>query len=153
METKNLYLRMNSENDLGRFIKAQDFVYQQVIKELKNGKKTSHWMWYIFPQVAGLASSSIAQLYSIKSLKEAEEYLADPVLNSRLNECCNIILNLAGRTVNQIFGSPDNMKLLSSMTLFEHASTSKKPFSLVIEKYFNNERDAKTVDIIKTLAG
>ena len=109
---------MFKRNDLpNRFLSIQEAVYTQVLQELHNGKKTTHWMWFIFPQIEGLGHSSTAKYYSIKNIEEAKGYLAHAVLGKRLLECSNIILNINGKTANDIFGYPDNMKLKSCVTL------------------------------------
>ena len=135
--------------NLNRFILAQDSndTYKRVIQELSNGKKESHWMWYIFPQLKGLGRSSVAQTYAISSLDEAKNYLEHPVLGSRLVECCRILLELKNRSAHEIFGTTDTMKLRSSMTLF--ALTSENPiFRQVILFYFDGNEDVLTKKII-----
>src|SRR5438045_4596801 len=109
---------MSIDTTLNRFLSAQQPIYAQVLQELRNGKKTTHWMWCILPQIEGLGSSSTAKFYSIKSIEEAKEYLAHPVLGKRLLECSETILQIEGKTADEIFGYPDDMKLRSSMTLF-----------------------------------
>ena len=135
--------------NLNRFILAQDSndTYKRVIQELTNGKKESHWMWYIFPQLKGLGHSSVAQTYAIRSLDEAKNYLEHPVLGSRLVECCRILLELKNKSAHEIFGTTDTMKLRSSMTLF--ALTSENPiFRQVILFYFDGNEDVLTKKII-----
>src|SRR6056297_1672618 len=108
--------------DLERFVTAQEQVIGSVKRELRGGRKRSHWMWFVFPQIAGLGRSEMAQRYAIDSLEEARAYLAHPVLWPRLRECTELVLNIEGRTANEVFGSPDDLKFRSSMTLFERAA-------------------------------
>ena len=142
---------MNLDNSLNRFLLAQQNIYTQVLQELRNGKKTTHWMWFIFPQIEGLGNSSTAKYYSIKNITEAKEYLAHPVLGKRLQECANILLNTNNKTVDDIFGYPDNLKLKSCMTLFNFAAPEQKVFSAVLQKYFAGEQDEKTVELIQLM--
>jgi uncharacterized protein (DUF1810 family) len=139
--------------DLGRFKNAQERIYASVVAELRRGQKSSHWMWFIFPQIVGLGRSSTAQHYAIKSLAEARAYLKDPVLGARLLECTKILEGLAGRSASAIFGYPDDLKLRSSMTLF--ASVAEDPHSVfdqVLEKYFEGEPDERTLELLENLA-
>ncbi|MRR53395.1 MAG: DUF1810 domain-containing protein [Deltaproteobacteria bacterium] len=139
--------------DLNRFKNAQERVYGSVVAELRSGQKSSHWMWFIFPQIAGLGRSSTAQHYAIKSVAEARAYLKDPVLGARLLECTEILEGLAGRSASAIFGYPDDLKLRSSMTLF--ASVTEDPDSLfdrILEKYFVGEPDERTLALLEDLA-
>ena len=124
--------------DLERFVTAQDDggTYRQVVAELRNGRKTSHWMWFIFPQIAGLGRSATAQAYAISDLAEAKAYLAHPVLGLRLLECAQIVASHRGLTAQQIFGGIDAMKLRSSMTLFAHADPKQQVFRQIIDQYF-----------------
>ncbi len=138
-------------NDLERFVEAQQNIYQQVLKELRNGKKTSHWMWFIFPQIEGLGYSSTAKYYSIKNIKEAKEYLAHPVLGSRLLECFNILLNIKNKTADDIFGYPDNLKLKSCITLFHFISPQENVFEKALQKYFFGGQDEKTISIVQNM--
>lgn len=137
------------EYNLNRFVEAQNKVYAQVVSELRQGRKTSHWMWYIFPQIKGLGYSSTATYYAIGSLDEAKEYLKHPVLGERLIECCRILilLGLENKTAEAIFGSVDAMKLKSSMTLFSLVSDNPV-FNQVLDKYFNGRKDKATLRII-----
>lgn len=138
--------------NLARFITAQEGVYNGVLAELKNGNKRSHWMWYIFPQLEGLGQSSTSKYYAIHSRKEASAYLNHPVLGSRLIECANIVLAIEGRTVSEIFGYPDNLKLRSSMTLFSRVATDSV-FVRVLDKYFQGERDVRTLQLLEKPKG
>src|ERR1035437_7969346 len=140
---------MNTDNTLNRFISAQQKVYPQVLKELQTGKKTSHWMWFIFPQIEGLGHSPTAKYYSIKTITEAKEYLTHPVLGKRLLECSNIILKIEGKSADDIFGYPDNAKLKSSMTLFNFVSPEHKEFAEVLKKYFSGKQDEQTLSILQ----
>lgn len=135
--------------DLQRFIDAQRNSYDQALKEIKNGSKVSHWMWYIFPQIKGLGHSSTAVYYAIDSLDEAKEYLAIPILNKRLIEISNALLGLKNNDPVAILGYPDNLKLQSSMTLFYEAS-KHKVFKQVIDKFFDGQFDKKTLKIINS---
>ena len=134
----------NDPQDLNRFVKAQEAVFENVLRELENGQKKSHWMWFIFPQIEGLGYSEITRYYSIKSLEEARQYLNHPILGPRLLKCTETVLAIDGKTVSEIFGSPDDMKFKSSMTLFACVTESEALFTQVLEKYFDGERDKKT---------
>lgn len=134
--------------DLNRFVRAQAGVYSTALAELKAGCKRSHWMWFIFPQIDGLGQSETARRYSIKSLAEARAYLAHPVLGTRLVACTEALLALEGPSARQIFGRPDDMKLLSSMTLFARISPAASGFSAVLEKYFGGTRDQRTIELL-----
>ena len=138
-------------NEKNRFLSAQQNIYSHVLKELQNGKKTSHWMWFIFPQIDGLGHSSTAKYYSIKSINEAKEYFDHPILGKRLLECCNIILKIEGRSVEDIFGYPDNLKLKSCMTLFNYAVHNHKVFAEVLNEYFAGEHDEQTISILQKM--
>jgi uncharacterized protein (DUF1810 family) len=129
---------------LNRFISAQDKVYNRVLAELKSGQKRSHWMWYIFPQLDGLAQSTTSKYYAIKSTEEAIAYLNHPVLGVRILECANTVLEIEGKTVSEIFGYPDDLKLKSSMTLFSDVATNSV-FARVLDKYFQGEQDDRTL--------
>lgn len=143
---------MNSDDpfSLERFASAQEGLYESVCRELKQGRKRSHWMWFIFPQLDGLGRSSTAKHYAIKSLDEAEAYLAHPVLGSRLLECCQLILGVEGKSATDIFGFPDDVKLRSSMTLFAETSDSPSEFQAVIDKYFGGHPDERTIALLKS---
>lgn len=126
---------------LERFVEAQEPVYARALAELKAGKKQTHWMWFIFPQIAGLGHSSMAQLYAIKSLQEARDYLAHPILGRRLRECCQAVMEVEGKTAFAIFGAPDDLKFRSSLTLFALAAPDEALFHDLLEKYYGGERD------------
>jgi uncharacterized protein (DUF1810 family) len=138
----------NSKYDLQRFVEAQEASYQQALSEIRMGRKQSHWMWYIFPQVKGLGSSSMAQRYAIREIGEAEEYLQHPILGSRLIEISSALLELQTNDAYQVFGSPDNMKLHSSMTLFASVSAGNDVFKKVLEKFFQGQRDQATLKML-----
>ncbi|MGC9396787.1 MAG: DUF1810 domain-containing protein [Anaerolineae bacterium] len=135
--------------DLSRFLKAQEPVYARVLSELRSGQKRSHWMWYIFPQIDGLGFSATTKYYAIKSLTEAQHYLDHPVLGARLLECAEAVLAVEGRSISEIFGYPDHLKLKSSMTLFACVPDSPSVFDQVLDKYFHGERDAKTLALLE----
>jgi uncharacterized protein (DUF1810 family) len=125
--------------DLERFLKAQDSggTYHQAVRELRNGRKTSHWMWFIFPQIAGLGRSAMAQAFAISDVAEAQAYLRHPMLGPRLVECAGIVASHRGLTAEQIFGGIDSIKLRSSMTLFAHADPEQPVFRQVIDQYYD----------------
>ena len=134
--------------DLERFVQAQEGVYEQAASELRAGRKRTHWVWFIFPQVRGLGSSEMAQRYAISSLEEAKAYLEHPVLGDRLRECTGIVVSLEGKTVEQIFDYPDDLKFHSSMTLFAKAAEISEDdlvFSQALDKYFSGREDAATI--------
>ncbi len=130
---------------LQRFVDAQESSYDAACAELRAGRKRSHWMWFIFPQIEGLGRSPTAQLYAISSLHEAKAYLAHPVLGARLRECSRIVADLGGRTAEEIFGYPDDMKFRSSMTLFAQAADDNAVFNACLRKYFEGKPDAATL--------
>ena len=138
---------------LSRFISAQDSVYDRVLEELKSGRKRSHWMWYIFPQVDGLGYSATSKHYAIKSMEEARAYLKHPVLGSRLLECADAVLAIEGRSASDILGYPDDLKLQSSMTLFASVASPDSVFVRVLDKYFQGERDVRTLQLLEPLKG
>jgi len=137
--------------DLNRFLKAQDDDYNRALSELTNGRKRTHWMWFIFPQIDGLAFSSMSQFYAIKSVDEAKAYLAHPVLGSRLLECAEAVVAVNGKSITEIMGSPDDLKLRSCATLFAEVSESGSVFERILEKYYHGERDERTLDQLKKL--
>jgi uncharacterized protein (DUF1810 family) len=138
-------------SNLDRFIKAQQSDYDMALAEIKNGRKRSHWMWYIFPQVQGLGLSSMSQHYSIKDLTEAQDYLAHPVLGQRLVAISTELLKLRNNDATAIFGSPDNMKLSSSMTLFSLVLNADPVFQQVLDKFFDGEKDPQTLRILEAV--
>jgi uncharacterized protein (DUF1810 family) len=135
-------------HNLNRFVQAQADDYEQALSEIRSGRKRSHWMWYIFPQFDGLGFSSTSQRYSIKSVAEAEAYLGHPVLGPRLRECAEAVLRVEGRSAFEIFGSPDDMKLRSCATLFACVSPGGSVFDRLLGKYFQGERDGKTLRLL-----
>jgi uncharacterized protein (DUF1810 family) len=135
-------------HDLSRFLKAQEGDYNQALLEIRSGRKRSHWMWYIFPQYDGLGFSSTSKRYAIKSVAEAQAYLGHPVLGPRLVECAEAVVRVAGRSASQIFGFPDDMKLRSCATLFAWVSPAGSVFERLLDKYFQGERDAKTLHLL-----
>ena len=130
--------------DLARFVVAQDGVYDRALAELRQGQKASHWMWFVFPQIAGLGFSLTAQRYGISGLAEARAYLAHPVLGRRLRECASVLLDTPGRSADQIFGDLDALKLRSSMTLFHRADPDEPVFGQVLAAYFDSVPDPAT---------
>ena len=137
--------------NLNRFIEAQMATYEGVMLELTRGRKESHWIWYIFPQIEGLGKSDIAKLYSIKSLEEGRAYLKHPLLGPRLTEACQILLSLKDASMDEVMGFPDDLKLLSSMTLFESIADTNSIFTKIIEFYYDDERDSSSLEIIKKM--
>jgi uncharacterized protein (DUF1810 family) len=131
-------------HDLERFLVAQQDVYDDLLYELRSGRKTSHWMWFIFPQIAGLGSSPTSRRYAIGSLNEARALLAHPVLGARLRECAGLVLVTTGRRAEEIFGSTDARKLRSSMTLFHRAAPDESVFARVLDRYYDGEPDEAT---------
>jgi uncharacterized protein (DUF1810 family) len=141
---------MTDPFDLKRFVRAQDPVYRDIQEELTRGRKQSHWMWFVFPQVAGLGFSAMSQRYAIASRAEAKAYLAHPILGPRLVECTRLLLAVEGRTINAILGAPDDAKFRSSMTLFD--AVSEEPvFDEALARYFSGERDVATLAILSKL--
>ncbi|OBI42070.1 DUF1810 domain-containing protein [Mycobacterium colombiense] len=131
--------------DLNRFVTAQAPVYGQVVGELRDGRKRSHWMWFVFPQLRGLGGSPTAVRYGIVSLDEARAYLSHDLLGPRLRECTQLVNEIQGRSVTQIFGSPDDLKLRSSMTLFALATEEDHDFVALLDKYYAGEQDSVTL--------
>jgi uncharacterized protein (DUF1810 family) len=139
---------MDDPYNLRRFVLAQDPVYANVLAELRAGRKRSHWMWFIFPQITGLGYSEMARRYAIVSLEEASAYLKHPVLGARLQECSHLVAQVQGRSVEEIFGHPDDMKFHSSMTLFAQAAGNAEDaqvFNECLRKYFGGKPDALTL--------
>ncbi len=135
--------------NLQRFVDAQATAYRQVCEELRAGRKRSHWIWFIFPQMRGLGHSEMAQHYGVSSREEAEAYLAHPVLGARLRECTRLVVEVEGRSVDQIFGDPDNLKFRSSMSLFASAAPDEPLFRQALQKYFGGQLDPNTVALLK----
>jgi uncharacterized protein (DUF1810 family) len=139
---------MNDPYRLSRFVRAQQDDLQQALAEIRSGKKRTHWMWYIFPQIDGLAFSSTAKYYAIKSIHEAKAYLEHPVLGPRLLECAEAVVRVEARSAKEIFGSPDDLKLRSCATLFACVSPLGSSFLRLLEKYYRGERDQKTLRLL-----
>jgi uncharacterized protein (DUF1810 family) len=138
---------MNDPHHLQRFVAAQEPVYSNVLAELRTAHKTSHWMWFVFPQIQGLGRSWMAQQYAIHSLDEARAYLAHEVLGPRLGECTRLMLAVNGRSANEILGSPDDLKFRSSMTLFAQAAGDpQSPFEEALTRFFEGEADTLTIE-------
>jgi uncharacterized protein (DUF1810 family) len=135
--------------DLDRFVDAQAGTYDRALAELRAGRKTSHWMWWIFPQVAGLGMSPTSQAYAVVDLAEARAYLRHDVLRPRLLECCRALLALEGVSADRVLGSVDAMKLRSSMTLFAHADPSEATFREVLDRHYDGAEDGRTVALLR----
>jgi uncharacterized protein (DUF1810 family) len=135
--------------NLERFVEAQAPIYARALTELKAGRKQSHWMWFVFPQIAGLGHSPMAQHYAIQNLPEARAYLVHPLLGARLRECTQAVMAVDGKTAHEIFGAPDDLKFHSSMTLFAQAAPDEKLFRAALNKYFNGEDDALTLEKLR----
>jgi uncharacterized protein (DUF1810 family) len=131
---------------LERFVTAQAPIYAQALAELRAGQKQSHWMWFIFPQLIDLGESAMSRQYGIHSLAEASSYLAHPVLGARYRECCQALMNVRGKSARDIFGSPDDMKFQSSLTLFAETAPDEILFFNLLEKYFDGEADEATLE-------
>ena len=125
--------------DLNRFVEAQAVNYSVALSELRAGRKRTHWIWYIFPQIAGLGHSAMSERYAIRSEDEARAYLAHPVLGARLIECAEAVLGIEGRSASEIMGSPDDLKLRSCATLFAHVSSAASVFHRILDKYYSSE--------------
>ena len=138
----------NDPYDLERFVDAQAGSYAQALSEIASGRKRSHWMWYVFPQFEGLGGSAMSRRYAIKSVPEAEAYLAHPVLGPRLHECAAALLHVEGLSAAEIFGFPDDMKLRSCATLFARVSPGGSVFHRIIDRYFRGEPDDRTLRLI-----
>ena len=139
---------MSDAYNLHRFLDAQELVHDTVLAELRAGRKSSHWIWFIFPQIAGLGHSAMAQQFAIGSLDEATAYLQHPVLGQRLRECTQLVLNVEGRTIEEIFPYPDNLKFRSCMTLFMVATTDNALFKSALLKYFDGQPDQLTIQVL-----
>lgn len=137
-------------HDLNRFVLAQEGDYEQALAEIRAGRKRSHWMWYIFPQIDGLGFSSMSRRYAIRSTEEARAYLDHPVLGPRLLECAEAALSIEGRSAHDIFGSPDDMKLRSCATLFAAVTPADSPFARLLDRFYDGERDARTLQLLET---
>jgi uncharacterized protein (DUF1810 family) len=140
--------RADDPYDLQRFVEPQNRCYERVCAELTAGRKESHWMWFIFPQLKGLGHSAMANHYAIKSLQEAEAYLSHAILGPRLRECTELVVQVEGRSVEQIFGDPDDMKFRSSMTLFANTTLENKIFHDALKKYFGGKPDPLTMRLL-----
>jgi len=139
---------MNPDDGIERFVVAQENVYLRALNEIKNGKKQSHWMWFVFPQIRGLGFTDCNVYYGIKDLEEARHYLNDPVLGKRLIEISEAVLSQQGKTAIEIFGKPDDRKLKSCMTLFSQIENTDPIFQKVLEKYYLGLKDDKTIAIL-----
>ncbi|MEQ1848494.1 MAG: DUF1810 domain-containing protein [Nitrospira sp.] len=139
---------MTDEYNLQRFLDAQDHVYNAVLDELRAGRKSSHWMWFIFPQITGLGRSAMAQKFALTSFDEAKAYLQHPILGPRLKECTQLVLDVEGRSAEEIFSSPDNLKFRSCLTLFMTATTDNTVFKDALLKYFDGKPDEMTLDLL-----
>jgi uncharacterized protein (DUF1810 family) len=144
---------MTDPFDLDRFVKAQDPVLSQVRLELRAGNKRTHWMWFVFPQLKGLGRSDTARYYALASLTEARAYLAHPLLGPRLIECTNLVNAVEGRSAHRIFGSPDDLKFHSSMTLFAVAQPDEQAFAAALRNYFDGAPDRLTSDLLSISPG
>jgi len=136
-------------NNLKRFIDAQDRDYETALTEIKSGRKRSHWMWYIFPQIAGLGITETSKHYAIKDIAEATDYLMDQTLGVQIVNICQALLELDTDNAHAVFGSPDHLKLKSSMTLFDAVPVTFPVFGRVLDKFYRGERDQRTLDILK----
>lgn len=134
--------------DLERFLTAQQGVYDGALRELRQGRKTGHWIWFIFPQLAGLGRSEMSRYYGIASIDEARAYVAHPVLGARLMECCNALLATEGRTATEILGSVDAMKVCSCMTLFQRAVPDERVFGQLLERFYGGVADDTTIALL-----
>ena len=141
--------RKHDPHDLRRFVEAQSPVHDLALAEIRSGRKTSHWMWYVFPQYDGLGRSSIARSYAIKSIAEATAYLRHDVLGPRLVECAESLLATKGRSAHEIFDSPDDMKLRSCATLFARVSPAGSAFHRLLDRFFGGEADSRTLELIE----
>lgn len=136
---------------LVRFLEAQNHVYLKALSEIRNGKKVSHWMWFIFPQIKGLGQSEAAKLYGITDLEEAKAYLEHPILGKHLIEISQAVLNIEGKSATAIFGTPDDLKLRSSMTLFAKVPDSNPIFEKILDKYYEGRSDELTLRILNKM--
>lgn len=138
----------NDPYDLDRFVQVQAHDFDIALVEIASGRKRSHWMWYIFPQFAGLGFSAMSQRYAIRSAAEAQAYLNHPILGPRLMQCCKALLAINGRSAHEIFGSPDDMKLQSCATLYASITPMDSVFARVLKQYFSGQRDQKTLNML-----
>lgn len=141
---------MEDKYNLERFVSRQKDSYDTAYKELSQGMKQSHWMWWIFPQIIGLGMTSISKEYSVKSIEEARAFLDHPYLGKNLMEICKVLLDTKSNDASYVMGYPDDLKLCSSMTLFIEAEPEKKLFQQVLDKFFNGRKDSRTLDILKS---
>ena len=141
---------MEDKYNLERFVSRQKDSYNTAYKELSQGMKQSHWMWWIFPQIIGLGMTSISKEYSIKSIEEARAFLDHPYLGKNLKEICKVMLHIESNDASHVMGYPDDLKLCSSMTLFIEADPEEKLFQQVLDKFFNGRKDSRTLDILKS---
>lgn len=140
---------MTEEFNLQRFVEAQDPIYHTVTEELRIGRKRTHWMWFIFPQLKGLGWSSTARFYGIESLSEARAYLEHKTLSSRLIECATLVHQVEGKSARQILSTPDDLKLRSSVTLFRKADSTLEIFQSVLDKFYDGQADDKTLELLR----
>ncbi|PTM93399.1 DUF1810 domain-containing protein [Mycoplana dimorpha] len=142
-----------SKHDLSRFREAQDPVYRRALAELRAGRKESHWMWFVFPQIEGLGMSAMSQRYAIGSAAEARAYLADDVLGARLLECVRAVLSVPEKSAHEIFGSPDDVKFRSSLTLFAAVAADPAPFEAALQRFYGGETDGRTLVLLAQRPG
>jgi uncharacterized protein (DUF1810 family) len=140
---------VNDPYNLQRFVDAQAPVYKEVLAELRDGHKSGHWMWFIFPQIKGLGHSHLSQKYAISSREEAEAYLRHPILGPRLQECTRLVTLVEGRSIDKIFGHTDSLKFRSSLTLFAHAAPGREVFQDALQKYFGGSVDSLTLERLR----
>ena len=143
------YFSSNDPFNLQRFVSAQEPVFEQVVSELRQGAKRTHWIWFIFPQIEGLGHSQTARKFSLSSLEEAQAYINHSLLGQRLRECTHLVNLVKGRSIQEIFGYPDDLKFRSSMTLFAHATSDNAVFKDALQKYFEGEFDPLTIERLK----
>ena len=148
MPLNGQFLIMETTYNLNRFLKAQETLYNAAFTEITNGKKQSHWMWFIFPQIAGLGFSEYNVFYAIKNLEEASQYLQHPVLGKRLVKITKAVLEIKGKTANEIFGKPDDRKLQSCMTLFAKKTNADPIFQKILDKYYQGNNDEKKIQLL-----
>jgi uncharacterized protein (DUF1810 family) len=140
---------MADPNDLDRFVRAQEHDHDVALGEIRSGRKRSHWMWYVFPQLAGIGSSAMAERYAIRSLAEADAYLRHPVLGPRLVACAEAALGVEGRSATEIFGTPDDLKLRSCATLFARVAAAGSPFHRLLDRFFDGQPDPRTTALLE----